>query len=109
VQVIVQPEAGAPASPIEIDVEIEDSASPVEFRAEIPSSRYFCRESQLDAEKPVPDSAAPAGADRRSRSPVLAFTAAVEVIRPEPAAAPNPRARLKPARVLCRHGQSTSL
>jgi len=91
VQVIVQPEAAQPASPIEIDVEIEDSASPVEFRAEIPNSATSAVKS-ADAENPVPDSAAPTGADRRSH-PRYAFTAAVEVITAEPGAEIRTRVR----------------
>jgi len=91
VQVIVQPEAAQLASPTEIDVEIEHSASPVQFREEISSSATSAVKS-ADAEEPGPDSAAPAGADRRSY-PRYAFTAVVEVTTAEPGAEIRTRVR----------------
>jgi len=91
VQVIVQPEAAQLASPTEIDVEIEHSASPAQFREEISSSATSAVKS-TDAEAPGPDSAAPAGADRRSY-PRYAFTAVVEVTTAEPGAEIRTRVR----------------
>jgi hypothetical protein len=90
-QVIVQPKTEQPATPIEIEVEIEDSASPVEFRDQTESSISPVVLS-ADAEEPASDSAAPAGADRRSY-PRYAFTAAVEVIAAEPGAEIRTRVR----------------
>jgi PilZ domain len=90
-RVIVQPETKQPASPIEIEVEIEDSASPVEFREQTESSISPVVLS-ADAEEPTSDSAAPAGADRRSY-PRYAFTAAAEVITAEPG--PEIRTRVR--------------
>jgi hypothetical protein len=90
-QVIVPPETEQPVSPIEIEVEIEDSASPVEFRDQTESSVSPVVLS-ADAEEPASDSAAPAGADRRSH-PRYAFTAAAEVIAAEPGAEIRTRVR----------------
>jgi len=90
-QAIVQPETEQPVSPIEIEVEVEDSASPVEFRGQTESSVSPVVLS-ADAEEPASDSAAPAGADRRSH-PRYAFTAAVEVIAAEPGAEIRTRVR----------------
>ena len=90
-QAIAQPETEQCASPIEIEVEIEDSASPGEFREIIPSSITSVVKS-ADAQEPASDSAAPSGADRRSH-PRYAFTAAVEVIAAEPGAKIRTRVR----------------
>jgi len=90
-QAIAQPETEQPASPIEIEVEIEDAASPGEFREVIPSLIASVVKT-ADAEEPASDSAAPSGADRRSH-PRYAFTAAVEVITGEPGARIQTRVR----------------
>jgi len=79
---MVQRETEQPASLIETELGIEDSASPVEFRDETESAATSFVPS-TDAEKPASDSVAPTGADRRSH-PRYPFTAAVEVIAAEP-------------------------
>jgi PilZ domain len=88
---MVQPETEQPATPIEIEIEIIDSASPVEFRKEIPSS-ITSDVLPADAEEPASDSPAPTGADRRSY-PRYAFSAAVEVIAAERGAEIRTRVR----------------
>jgi PilZ domain len=88
---MVQPETEQPATPIEIEIEIIDSASPVEFRKEIPSS-ITSAVLPADAEKSASDSPAPTGADRRSY-PRYEFSAAVEVIAAERGAEIRTRVR----------------
>lgn len=77
-QVIIRGEAEQPASLVAMQVEIENSASPVVMSA--------------DTKKPALDSAAPSGADRRTH-PRYAFTASVEVVAAEPDARVKTRVR----------------
>jgi hypothetical protein len=86
-QVVVQGETEQSASSVEIQVEIdmveiENMASRVETRDEVenPTTPVVI---SAQTEEPNPDSAAPTGADRRTH-PRYAFTAAVEVVAPEP-------------------------
>jgi hypothetical protein len=116
-QSMVRVESEQPASPIEIQVEVENlvdrvglrdegenPASPVEIQDELESfassvSVLDERENptspvveRLDREEPAPDSAAKTGADRRTH-PRYAFTAAVEVVADEPGARLKTRVR----------------
>jgi hypothetical protein len=80
-----------PASPVGIQVELENLARPVNLQDETenPTSPVV---GSADTEEPVPDLAARTGADRRTH-PRYAFTAAVDVVADEPGARLKTRVR----------------
>jgi hypothetical protein len=84
-------ETEQPASPVEIQVELENFASRVNLRDETENPTSPVVES-AGTEEPAPDSAARTGADRRTH-PRYAFTAAVEVVADEPGARFKTRVR----------------
>jgi len=106
-QVTIPSDAARPVSSVEIielQVEIEESASPADIREETesPCSLVEIREDAEHRASPVvqsavteesaPDSPAPTGADRRNH-PRYAFNAGVEVVAAEPGARIKTRVR----------------
>jgi hypothetical protein len=90
-QIMIPAETEQPASPIEIQVELENFANHVNLPDENENPASPVVES-ADVEEPAPDSAAQTGADRRTH-PRYAFTAAVEVAADEPGARLKTRVR----------------
>jgi hypothetical protein len=81
VQVMVQDESDLLGSPVEIQVEIENAASPAEICTQTDNpTRTLSRSA--DTEKRASESVAPTGTDRRTR-PRYAFSAAIEVVVPK--------------------------
>jgi len=90
-QIMIHAETEQPASPIEVQVELENFANHVNLPDENENPASPVVES-TDAEESAPDSAAKTGADRRTH-PRYAFTASVEVIADEPGARLKTRVR----------------
>jgi len=80
-----------PASPVAIQVELENLASPVNLPDETENPTSPVVES-ADTAEPGPDSAARTGAERRTH-PRYAFVAAVEVVADDPGARLKTRVR----------------
>ena len=90
-QIMIPAETEQPASPIEIQVELENFANHVKLPDENENPASPVVES-TNAEEPAPDSAVKTGADRRTH-PRYAFTASIEVIADEPDARLKTRVR----------------
>jgi PilZ domain-containing protein len=90
-QIMIPAETEQPASPIEIQVELENFANHVKLPDENENPASPVVES-TNVEEPAPDSAAKTGADRRTH-PRYAFTASIEVIADEPGARLKTRVR----------------
>ena len=90
-QSVIRVETELPASPVELQDELESFANTGSLREESENPASAVVEC-ADREEPAPDSAAKTGADRRTH-PRYAFTAAVEVIADEPGARLKTRVR----------------
>jgi hypothetical protein len=90
-RIIIHDQAEQPASPVEIQVELENFASSANLLDETknPASPVV---HSADTQVPVPDSAPRTGVDRRTH-PRYAFTAAVEVVAREPGTGLKTRVR----------------